>query len=145
MVRNSKFQLKDEVLEKLFGLFFEVVGKKGSKDEFRKTMNDLLSPAERVMISKRIAIIYLLLKGIDYYNICHVLKVSTATVAKFRILMERSEGVIPTFERIIRIEKVGDFLEELFNTLYGPGTPGVDWKAAWRDKIRLERKKEYGI
>lgn len=145
MVRNSRFQLDDNILEKLFNLFFEVVGKKSDKDEFREVMIDLLSPAERIMISKRIAIIYLLLKKIDYYNICEVLKVSAATVAKFSLLMEKSQGIVPTFKTIVTKEKVGEFLEDLFNTLYAPGVPGINWKAAWERKRDLQRRKIYGM
>ncbi len=144
-MRNSKFPLSDQVLEKLFDLFFEIVGKKSTKDEFRSTVVDLLSPAERIMLAKRVAIIYLLFKKIDYYNICTVLKVSPATVAKYSFLMEKSQGIVPTFKRIIKIEKIGLFLEELFNTLYHPGVPGINWKAAWENKIALEKKKTYGI
>ncbi len=145
MVRNSRFQLDDNILEKLFNLFFEVVGKKSDKDEFREVMIDLLSPAERIMISKRIAIIYLLLKKIDYYNICEVLKVSAATVAKFSLLMEKSQGIVPTFKTIVTKEKVGEFLEDLFNTLYAQGVPGINWKAAWERKRDLQRRKIYGM
>lgn len=145
MVRNSRFKLDENVLEKLFDLFFEVVGKKANKGEFRKVIVDLLSPAERIMLAKRIAIIYLLLKKIDYYNICKVLKVSPSTVAKFSLLMERSEGVVPTFKTIVKREKIGEFLEELFNDLYGPGVPGINWKAAWERKRNLEKRKAFGI
>lgn len=145
MVRNSRFKLNDKILEKLFDLFFEVVGKKADKGEFRKTIIDLLSAAERIMIAKRLAIIYLLLKKIDYYNICQVLKVSPSTVAKFSFLMEKSEGIVPTFKSIVKKEKVGEFLEELFNTLYAPGVPGINWKAAWQRKIDLKRRKTYGF
>lgn len=145
MVRNSRFQLDDDILEKLFNLFFEVVGKKSDKDEFREVMIDLLSPAERIMISKRIAIIYLLLKKIDYYNICEVLKVSAATVAKFSLLMEKSRGIVPTFKSIVNKEKVGEFLEELFNTLYAPGVYGINWKAAWERKRNLQKRKTFGM
>lgn len=145
MVRNSRIQLPDSILEKLFELFFTVVGNKSNKDEFRKTVVDLLTPAERIMLAKRVAIIYLLLKKIDYYNICKVLKVSPTTVAKFRLLMEKSEGVVPTFKRILKVEKVGLVLEEIFNAFFAPGVPGVNWKAAWERKINLEKRKSYGI
>jgi len=145
MVRISRFKLREEVLEKLFDLFFEVVGKKGNREEFREVIVDLLSPVERIMLAKRIAIIYLLLKEIDYYSICKVLKVSPSTVAKFSLLMEKSQGVVPTFKKIVTKEKVGEFLEEVFNALFPPGVPGINWKAAWERKIDLKRRKAFGI
>ncbi|MEK7177760.1 MAG: Trp family transcriptional regulator [Patescibacteria group bacterium] len=145
MVRNSRFILSEDLLEKLFDLFFEVVGYKSSKDEFRKIFIDLLTPAERIMLAKRVAIIYLLLKKIEYYNICERLKVSSATVAKFALLMEKSEGIVPTFKQIVKIDKINIFLEEIFNNIFAPGKIGVNWKIAWENKINLEKKKTFGI
>ena len=74
MTRISKHELTDEVLEKLFTLFFEIVGKKQRKDEFQKVINDLLTPVERIMIAKRIAIVYLLLKSIDIKQLLMYIK-----------------------------------------------------------------------
>jgi len=145
MVRNSRFVLSEDLLEKLFDLFFEVVGNKSSKDEFRKIFIDLLTPAERIMLAKRVAIIYLLMKKIEYYNICDRLKVSPTTVAKYALLMEKSEGIVPTFKQIVKIDKVKIFLEEIFNNIFAPGKVGVNWKIAWENKINLEKKKTFGI
>lgn len=145
MTRISKFKLSEEVLEKLFQLFFEVVGKNKNKEEFKNIIVDLLSPVERIMIAKRIAIVYLFLKGIDYFIICNVLKVSPGTVAKFSLLMEKSEGLVPAFKTILMKEKTAQFIEEMLLALRPPGMPGVNWKAAWETKIRLDRKKTYGI
>jgi len=145
MARISRFPLNEKVLTKLFDLFFEIVGNKNNKQEFLDTIYDLLSPVERIMITKRIAIIYLLLKKIDYITICDVLKVSPSTVAKFNLLMEKSNGIVPTFKEILKSENVKEFFEDLLLTLFGPGTPGVDWKAAWKHKLDFERQKETGI
>ena len=145
MVRNSRFVLSDNLLEKLFDLFFEVVGNKSSKDEFKKIFIDLLTPAERIMLAKRVAIIYLLLKKIEYDNICDRLKVSPTTVAKYSLLMEKSEGIVPTFKQIVKVDKINIFLEEIFNSIFAPGKIGVNWKIAWENKINLEKKITYGI
>lgn len=145
MARISRFKLEDHILEKLFTLFFEVVGKKGYKEEFQKTIADLLSPVERIMIAKRIAIVYLIMKKIDYATICRNLKVSPSTVAKFRLLMEKSEGVIPTLNSLLRNEKIADFLEEWLIDLHAPGTYGANWSIAWQRKKEFQRRKSQGI
>lgn len=145
MVRNSRFLLPTSLLEKLFNLFFEVMGKKSSKEEFMKVTFDLLSPAERIMIAKRVAIIFLLMKKIDYNNICERLKVSPSTVAKFALLMEKSEGIVPTFKNIIKIDKIKLFLKELLNEIYKPGIYGINWKSAWKRKRELDKEKTFGI
>ena len=61
------------------------------------------------------------------------------------MLTEESQGIIPILKKILRNEKISHFLEEILLTLYGPGTPGVDWSQAWKDQIALERRKETGI
>jgi Trp operon repressor len=145
MARISRQLLDERVLNKLFDLFFEIVGKKYHKEEFRNVILDLLSPVERIMIAKRIAIIYLILKKIDQRNISTALKVSNATVSKFAILMERSVGIVPAFKTILRNEKFFDFLDELYDSLFPPGTYGTNWKDAWQKRIEINRRKTYGI
>ena len=145
MARISKFRLEKHVLTKLFDLFFEIVGKKYKKEEFQKIIGDLLSPVERIMIAKRIAIVYLLLKGIDYRIICDVLKVSSATISRYNLLQEKSEGLVPAFKQILKNDKILLFLDEFFDALFPPGTYGKNWKAAWQRKFEIQRKKSEGI
>ncbi|MDH7476747.1 MAG: Trp family transcriptional regulator [Microgenomates group bacterium] len=145
MTRISRFPLKKETLDRLFDLFFTIVGKKNNFEDFKNTINDLLSPTERIMIAKRVAIIYLLLKQVDYFTISEILKVSPSTVAKFHLIMEKSTGIVPTFKKLLRNEKIGQLLEEIYLTFRGPGTYGVDWKSAWKDRQELERRKKIGI
>lgn len=145
MTQVSRFKLKDHVLERLFDLFFEIVGKNKSREEFTLIINDVLSSTEKIMIAKRIAIVYLLLKGIDYRNFCKTIKVSSATVSKYKILVERSGGLVPAFEKIIRDDKIVEFLEGFLIMLFPPGTPGINWSAAWQVKIEHERSKKEGI
>ncbi|PJC82515.1 hypothetical protein CO006_03215, partial [Candidatus Roizmanbacteria bacterium CG_4_8_14_3_um_filter_35_14] len=112
----SRNKVDDEVLEKLFSLFFEVVGKRENKEEFQRLINDVFSSTERIMVAKRIAIIYLLTKNIDYRIICEVLKVSASTVFKFRLLTEESKGIVPILKKILRGEKISQFFEEILLT-----------------------------
>ena len=145
MTRISKFKVKGELLEKLGLLVFEIVGNSSNKSEFDLILTDLLSPTERIMIAKRIAIVYLILKNIDYRQISETLKVSQATISKFRLLMERSEGLIPAFQRILAKDKIVSILENIFAGLFSPGRYGVNWKNAWRYQKYLEQKKLTGL
>lgn len=144
MARVSRFKLKDAALEKIFRLFFEVVGRKNNIEDFQKVINDILSPNERVMISKRVAIIYLLLKGIEYNIICDVLKVSPSTVAKFSLLLEKSEGIKEAFQRMLLSDKMSLMINEIFDFIIPPGTYGASWSAAWDRKKDIRREKTRG-
>lgn len=137
--------MENHVLEKLFDLFFEIIGNNDDKEEFEKIIYDVLSPVERIMIAKRIAIVYLSSKNIEYSIICEVLKVSPSTVAKFKLITENSQGIKPALNRIINNEKIVDFFKEIILEVKGPGKYGVNWSQAWRDKLEFERKKSTGI
>ncbi len=145
MIRISYLKIKEQDYEKIFSIFYKVLGETENKDEFNKIMFDLLTPAERVMIIKRIAIIYLLLKEIDYRMICKALKVSNTTVNKYKLSMEKSEGIVPVLKNLIKQEKIWLFFEEIFSQIFYPGRPGINWKAAWELKLSIERKKEKGL
>ncbi len=144
-MRISRYKLKDEVYKKLFTVLFEVIGKRSNKDEFIKVIEDLLSPVERIMIAKRVLIIYLLMKKIDYQTICDVLKVSNGTVSKFRLLMENSHVVVSILEKKLKEDRIVLFIDELMNDLFPPGTYGTSWSSAWKNKIDLQRRRDTGI
>ena len=77
-------------------------------------MNELLSLTEKIMI-KRIAIIYLLVKDIDYLVISDVLKVSSGTIAKFHSMMNKGREIKNILKGITGNEKIKDFLKNYFS------------------------------
>lgn len=105
MVQISRGKLSEELLFKIFELFFQIVGKKNKKEEFLAVIEDLFSPVERIMIAKRIAIIYLLLKKVNPTIICQVLKVSSSTVAKYSVFIDKSVGITNEFKKLLKKEK----------------------------------------
>ena len=143
MTRISKYRVEDKVLKKLYFLMFEIISNMDEEERFKGIMNELLSPTEKIMIAKRVAIIYLLMKNVDYLIISDVLKVSSTTIAKFHMIMIDGKEIKSILEGLIGNEKIKDFFEELF--FREPGTYGVNWKSAWRQKFEIERKKLGGI
>lgn len=145
MVRNSYPLLKPEIYVKISAILYEVVGKGNSKAVFNAIFTDLFTPAERIMILKRITVMYLLLKNIDYTMICKVLRVSNTTVSKLKLLLEKSDGIVPILCQMVKREDVAIFFEKLFLDLFPPGTYGTNWKSAWERKIQLKKKLTIGI
>jgi len=143
MTRISKYRVEDKVLKKLYFLMFEIISNMDEEERFTGIMNELLSPTEKIMIVKRIAIIYLLMKNINYLIISDVLKVSSRTIAKFHSIILEGKEIKNILEGLIGNEKIKDFFEELF--FREPGTYGVNWKSAWRQKFEIENKKLRGI
>jgi len=144
-MRNSRFRLHPHTLAQLNNLFFIVLGRNHSKEQFQMVYEDLLSTEERTMLSKRIAVMYLLIKGFDYNTICEVLKVAPGTVAKFSILLEKSGGLAPLLSKIAKNDQAKLLIEEIFANLFPPGAYGVNWKAAWERRSSIERKKQTGF
>lgn len=141
MTRISKHKLKEQVLKKLFTLFFTAVGKKKAEHDFLSVIEDLLSPTERVMIAKRVAIVYLCSRAIDYVTIANTLKVAPATIARYARVTKKASGLTRALRHLLRVDKTATLLDELLDFLVPPGTPGANWSAAWERKRRILRRK----
>ena len=106
MVYISKKKLPNDILEKIFRLFLEVISRSSNSGEFLDLANEIFSPSEKIMMAKRVTIIYLLVKGVEQATIADVLKVSTATVAKFALLNLKQESrLVELMKSIIKKEK----------------------------------------
>lgn len=145
MTRISRRPVKSDVMERIFELFFQAIGKKSKKDDFFAVISDILSPTEKVMIAKRVTIIFLLMKKIDYQTISEVVKVASGTIAKFQIIMENSKGIVKSLQSSLLNDKLINILDEFMLSFKGPGMHGTNWTSAWKRKNELERRKSQGI
>lgn len=147
MVNISHRQLPEEILNKTFNLFFKIFSKCSSKETFFVLLNDFFTPKEKILLAKRITIIYLLMKGIEQNNIADLLKVSTSTVAKYALIFHDKESkILKELKLIIKREKLFSFMNDLLaDFLIQPGVKIGHWKLYHGDQKRREREKTYGI
>lgn len=145
MARISRFYLSAVALEKMNSIFFEVIKGLRTKIEFFEVIDEIISPVEKVMIAKRIILMYLILKKIEYQTISQTLKVSQGTIAKFSLLLANSPHIKKRLERIIETDEVKLLFQDLVSSIFTPGSIGTDWKGAWSRKLEVERKKATGI
>ena len=129
----------------MFGLFFEVITNSKNKEGFNQLMKELLSPTERIMVAKRVVLVYLLLQEIDYQVICRVLKVSSSTISKFKLLTDNKSGIIDILKKTMQNDKIKLFVFELMSDLFPPGMYGTNWESAWKRKLEISRVKREGI
>ncbi len=143
MVHLSKRKLEKTDLIKLFKLFYEILNKSEDADDFLELAKDVLSPPEQIMIAKRIAIIYLLIKKVGTKDIVDYLKVSGSTVTKFNLLFwEKESRIIKVFKQTIRREKVKNMLTDILADFYiQPGLKIGHHQMAWEHKKRKEERK----
>lgn len=145
MSQLSKRKLKEEVSKQLFELTFSLLGRRKNKGDFQQTLLAILSPTEQYVLAKRIAVLYLLIKKIDYLIIRDVLKVSTSTISKCVMILENSKNLTKTLQSLAQNNQMKDIFLEAFSDFYSPGSYGISWKNAWRNKKEIERKKREGI
>lgn len=81
MGKVSKYQVSKDVYERMFELLVKAIAETKVVSEAAALLLDLLSPVERIMVAKRLAIAVLLSKETSYDVIQNVLKVSRPTIA----------------------------------------------------------------
>ncbi len=89
------------------------------EDSVKKFLEDLLTPTEKIMLSKRLAIAVLLVKNYDYRSISQVLKVSTTTIASVATWLKiAGTGYRHVIEHILKEEKWVRILDLIDEILY---------------------------
>jgi len=141
MAQVSKRRVKPEITSKIFSLLFDVIGSQSDTSKFKILIDGILSPTEKIMIAKRIAIFFLLTKQIDWKSICDILKVSNASVSKCRMILINNTEMNVVLNGLIKKKQTALFFEEIFLLFFGPGTAYVNWKSAFERKIKLEERK----
>lgn len=142
MTNISKRPIDEKKLFKLYELFFEVINNAEDKDEFMELIRDILTPIEQIMIAKRIAIIYLLVKNIDQIIIADHIKVSRSTVSRFKLLFHNKKTkLITIIEAFLKSEKISHFFEDLFADIFTRVGYYPDKQLKWQHEKRKEERK----
>lgn len=112
MPQVSKRKLIQKTEIRLFKLFWETIAELKDSIKVEEFFNDLLTPTEKIMLSKRLAIAVMLLKGYDYESIEDSLKVTSGTISSVSLWLKHSgSGYRKTVEKLSKKEKFQDLLE----------------------------------
>ncbi len=132
MSQVSRRPIKKETEKKINELFQESITLCSSKPQVEEFIEDLLTPTEKIMLSKRLAIAYLLLRDYSYSMIKTTLKVSTPTIGSISLLLKHKGNGIRKIVKLIEARKKWrNFLEDLGDStidLFG-SSKGSNWKA----------------
>jgi len=106
-------------------------------DHFFSLLNDVISPTEQVMISKRIAVLYLIMRKVPTDEIMEHIKVSRTTVLKFQLLFyDRNTPLIEMLKRMMTEKEVLSFIDDFFADIFiQPGRKIGHWQLYW-DQIK---------
>lgn len=117
MSQVSRKSLSKDTEEKLFSIFFSSFAKLSKSSDIQKFLFDLLSPTERIMLAKRLAIAYLLTKGYRYETIKETLKVSQETIARVNLIHKyQGGGYDVVLSQIFLDEKLQKILQKIEDT-----------------------------
>ena len=112
MPQVSKYPLNKTTETRLYQLFWETVSNLKDASKAKEFFTDLLTPTEKIMLSKRLAIAVMLIKGYDYSFIKSLLRVSPTTIGSVSLWLKYSgSGYRKVVERLARKEKFEDVLE----------------------------------
>lgn len=142
MSQVSKRILPKQVQERLFQNFWELFADIKKPRDVQTFLEDFLSPTEKVMLTKRMAIVILLSKGHDHRSISSMLKVSTSTVAKIALFLKiKSPGFQLLIRKYLQKQSFKKMVEELERYFYR-FQPGQHFKDEELIKIKLGHKKK---
>ena len=141
MSQVSKYQLNNNVYEKIFSLFPLFLSRMTNKGKQNILVETFFSSTEKTMIAKRVAIAFMLVKDYRYDQIVDKLKVSHGTVAKIADALRTHDNVIKTELNLIASEQAfAQFLNAIgyqVSKLLPP--KGGDWYV-WRGNLEKEHR-----
>lgn len=118
MTQVSRYPISTKVADRIFEVFLKTLVEIKSDKEADQFISDLLTPTEKIMLAKRLAIALLLEKGYDYRTIQKTIRVSAPTITSVNTALKYgSEGYKRLVVKIIREEKLINFFEDTVEKL----------------------------
>ncbi len=100
MTHVSKRKLKKQDFEKIYNQLSRIFSKAKTHKDSEKLFSEFLYPSEKVMLAKRLAIIFMVIEKIPDRKIAELLSVSTSTIG--RIIDKYSAGEYTYLESLIK-------------------------------------------
>lgn len=143
MTQVSRRILDKKTVDRIFNLFVSGVVLAQTSKSAVSLIDDLFTPTEKIMLSKRFSIAFLLLEGYDYRQIQSALKVSSATIGRVATwLKTKGDGVREIKEKIRKTESLKEIWEEIKDSVAEIflTSPGMNWSLG--HQILRQRKDE---
>jgi uncharacterized protein YerC len=116
MPQVSRIKLDKKAEDQLVKTLELVLAKLSREEEMKDFLLSLLTPTERIMLAKRLAMTILINEGLSDSNISSSLNLTRATISKMRLFLEvRGEG----FKHALRKLENEKAMQELKGVLAG--------------------------
>lgn len=147
MSQISKRFLKKDIENRIMDIFTTSVSNVQLSTDVYNFIHDLLSATEQIMLSKRLAIAFMLYKGYDQRTISDTLKVSSTTVNRVNAKLQNyGQGYRKVINDIVGKEKREQFwqkIDDLLSEIVPPkGRNWSDWRRS-RYLDKLQRQKPF--
>lgn len=118
MTQVSRRRLSEKVEKRIAEIFLKTISKLNKEEDVLQFLDEFLTPTEKIVLSKRLAVAVMLRKGYDYNKIREVLKVTPGTIARIAYWIKFSKkGLLKITDSIVEGEKNEDFWNEVGNTV----------------------------
>ena len=142
MSQVSKRPLSPAVTKQIYQIFTDVISETHFSKDVDALLTDFLTPAERIMLPKRLCIAYFLLKGYDHRSIAAYLKVSFTTINRVSTTLKNGgQGYKLILERVSKHDQLNDALDRVekgflsfMASLGGPSR-------VWNNMLHMHRAK----
>ena len=134
MPHISRQKVDDKILNTLFTNLSKSLAKIKNQKDSSYFLNEILTRTERIMIGKRMTVIWLLHKEVSVSKIENGLKMSRSTI--YRISINYEQGKYKNIIKILEKREI-DFFGEMYNILHLGGLLkpyGVNWKKVGKNK-----------
>lgn len=145
MSQISRYPIHKSVEKRMFEIFRTTISHLKHSEDIEDFLHDFLSPVEKIMLAKRLAIAVLLAKGYAYSSIGNILRVTPGTISGVSLSLKYSgRGYKKMVEKILSDEKKDNFWQTIEDVLAKiPHAKGSDWayqRKTYEKQKRLKKK-----
>ena len=142
MAQVSKYPVRKDVYNEIFEVFLETIANLDTKKKVAVFFEEFLTPTERIMLAKRLAIGLFISKGYNYQEISDLLRVSTSTIADYAIVYKYKNGYKEVVNQILKSKQIERFLLSLGEKIASIGAMGGSKSGGWiylRNELKKKR------
>jgi len=141
MAQISKRNIDQKKMTRIYDLFLDLLLSISDKKEADKVLSELLTTTEKIMVAKRVACFYLLLKEVPIHEIGNTLKLSTSTMTYFKHFLDRSLTIKEYLLKKLKNEKIKHLFEDIFVEIFhGTLKKGSNWSEDKKIYYQHQRK-----
>ena len=142
MSQVSKRFLNQKIQDRILTLFITCITLSSTNNETSSLIDDIFTPTEKIVLSKRFSVAFMLLEGYNYEIIRQTLKVSYSTIGNISLwLKTKGKGVRKIISKIKRHETLGDIWQQIQEGIVDImiSSPGTNWREGKKLKYQLKK------